>query len=79
MTLEPHPDPASDRFPALQRFAAELHALGVDCLFYLGILMLLVVGAITLWEQLPDAVAQAREVAISAGWMVDTPPLRGSL
>ena len=64
---------------ALKRTAHEIAALGVRLVGYLAILMLLVVGAVTLWDGLPDTVAQARQVAVTAGWMIDPPPLRGSL
>ncbi len=64
---------------ALRRTAYETGALGVRLVGYLGILALLVFAGATLWEGLPDAVLQARQVAVTAGWMADPPPLRGSL
>ena len=64
---------------ALKRTAYETAALGLRLVGYLAILALLVAGAVMLCEQLPDAVAQARGVAVSAGWTIDPPPLRGSL
>ncbi|MDB5628864.1 MAG: hypothetical protein JWQ51_1204 [Tardiphaga sp.] len=63
----------------LRRLGREAHALGLDLVFYVGVLTLLVVGAVTIWNGLPETVAQARQVAISAGWMTDPPKLRGTL
>ena len=71
--------PSFDPRKALKRGVHETAALGVRLVVYLGFLAVLAVGAVTLWDGLPDTVAQARQVAITAGWTVDAPPLRGSL
>ena len=68
-----------DPTETLRRLGREAHGLGLDLVFYVGVLTLLVVGAVTLWNGLPDTVAQARQVAITAGWMTDPPKLRGVL
>ena len=79
--MQPHPsfNPRIYGYSALRRTGHEIAALGAGLVGYLGILVLLVVAAVTLWDGLPDTVVQARQVAVMAGWMIDPPPLRGSL
>jgi hypothetical protein len=72
-------DPDPDLESRWRGLANELRGLGLDVVFYLGILTILTTGAISLWNSLPDTVAQARSVAITAGWMTDPPKLRGTL